>query len=405
MAETQSHRPNPHRMNSLPAPTPMDRAAKSEDDIQFLRALCDEAASPARRLELLQSLRGRVFRDPEHQVVFESISFLFPRGGVSAGRLAVHMNNRGFPDVDLDKYFPGSQVKGAGKEIREKKNLTEGKRSEDGFGTRAATIVLTVASLAALSVFFARPLLRFIRESLMQRATSAHYEVLSPPGAMTPETLRQFAFDREALFTTLDRKLDDAGSNAEIQIIFYPDSSAPFSTAGTPQRYAVTGTTIRTVNHGRTPQLDPAADAEALLHAAWGDPGNSRLGQWAAAWLLGEWHGAELGMAAGGVEQRIGHKKVSSLLDPSTREISSPEDQTLLGAAWLSEIAELDGPAEVRKLYLAKMPELDLADVTRTVGTTPLELERQWQMWMYAYLAGMPSPTQSAPMNMPMQGR
>jgi hypothetical protein len=401
MAETQSHHPIPNRMNSLPAPTPMDRATKSEDEIQFLRALCDEAASPARRLELLQSLRGRVFRDPEHQVVFESISFLFPRGGVSAGRLAVHLNNRGFPDVDLDKYFPGSHMKGAGKEICDEKDLTEGKRSEDGSSARAATIVLTVASLAVILVFFARPLLRFIRESLMQRVTSAHYEILCPPGAMGPETMRQFASDRGALFTTLDRKLDDAVSNADIQIIFYPDSSAPFSTASTPQRYAVSGTTIRTVNHERTPQLDPAADAEALLHAAWGDPGNPRLGQWTAAWLVGEWHGEELGMAAAGVEQRIGHKKVSSLLDPTSREISSTEDQTLLGAAWLSEIAELDGPAEVRKLYLAKMSALDLADVTKTVGTTPLELERKWQMWMYAYLAGMPSPAQSMPMNMP----
>ena len=240
--------------------------------------------------------------------------------------------------------------------------MTGSATSERGFTRRAAAIILSLAAIAAVIVLFARPLRQFIRESLMQRATSAHYEILCPPGDMSPETMRQFASQREALFTTLDRKLDDAASNAEIQIVFYPDSAAPVSTASTPEPYTVTGTTVRTRVNGLTPQLDPAADAEALLHVAWGNPGNPRMGQWAATWLVGEWHGEELGMAAAGVEQRLGHKKVSTLLDPSSNEISSPDDRTLLGAAWLSEIAELDGPAEVRKLYSAKMPAFDVAE-------------------------------------------
>jgi len=95
----------------------MDRATTSQDEIELLRALCDEAALPARRLELMQSLRGHVFLSPENQVVFESICFLFPRGGVSANRLTVHLNNRGFPDVDLKKYFPGAHEHGARTEV------------------------------------------------------------------------------------------------------------------------------------------------------------------------------------------------------------------------------------------------------------------------------------------------
>jgi hypothetical protein len=110
-------------------------------------------------------------------------------------------------------------------------------------------------------------------------------------------------------------------------------------------------------------------------------------------------------MAAAEMEQRLGHKKVSALLDPSSKEISSPDDRILLGAAWLSEIAELDGPAQVHKLYSAKMPAFDLANVAKTLGTNPLELDRKWQMWMYAYLAGMPSQSQSMPMNMEMGGQ
>ena len=84
------------------------------------------------------------------------------------------------------------------------------------------------------------------------------------------------------------------------------------------------------------------------------------------------------------------------------------DEEALLGAlggAWLSEIAELDGPAQVRKLYSAKMPAFDLANVSKTLGTNPLELDRKWQMWMYAYLAGMPSASQSMHMNMEMGGQ
>jgi hypothetical protein len=89
----------------------MDHLLKSADEVQFLRELCDEAASLEQRLVLLQSLEGHVFVEPENQVVFESMCFLLPRGGVAAVRLAAHLNNRGFPDVDLRKYFqsaPGS---------------------------------------------------------------------------------------------------------------------------------------------------------------------------------------------------------------------------------------------------------------------------------------------------------
>jgi hypothetical protein len=95
----------------------MDRATTSQDEIELLRVLCDDAALLARRLELMQSLRGYVFRDPENQVIFESICFLLPRGGVSAERLTVHLNNRGFPDVDLQKYFFAAHEHGARAEV------------------------------------------------------------------------------------------------------------------------------------------------------------------------------------------------------------------------------------------------------------------------------------------------
>jgi hypothetical protein len=109
-------------------------------------------------------------------------------------------------------------------------------------------------------------------------------------------------------------------------------------------------------------------------------------------------------MAAAQVEQRLGHKNIASLLADPGGEISSPKDQSSLGVAWIGELAEFGGMDEVKKIYAAKMPHPNVADVTRALNTTQIELDRKWQMWMYAYLAGMPSAPKDStmPMNMPM---
>ena len=83
----------------------MDRDTQSAIDLQTLRALCNGAATREERLRLLGSLDGRLFLDPEHQVVLESLRTLLPRGTVSVERLRVHLNNRGFPDTNVEKYF------------------------------------------------------------------------------------------------------------------------------------------------------------------------------------------------------------------------------------------------------------------------------------------------------------
>jgi len=84
----------------------MDRPTNSAEDLAILRRICDDSLSPEQRFALLEYLHNHVFSDAEHQVVFESLRFLFSRGPVSPARLAVHLNNRGFPDVSLEKYFP-----------------------------------------------------------------------------------------------------------------------------------------------------------------------------------------------------------------------------------------------------------------------------------------------------------
>src|SRR5258708_4690009 len=83
----------------------MDREIQFATELEALRVLCDEAITREQRQRLMQSLDQHAFIEPEHQVVFESIRAIFPRGPISVAHLRVHLNNRGFPDTDIEKYF------------------------------------------------------------------------------------------------------------------------------------------------------------------------------------------------------------------------------------------------------------------------------------------------------------
>jgi hypothetical protein len=83
----------------------MDRETQFATELQALRVLCDEAIPREDRQRLMQALSHHPFIEPEHQVVFESIRALSSRGSISAGQLRVHLNNRGFPDTDVEQYF------------------------------------------------------------------------------------------------------------------------------------------------------------------------------------------------------------------------------------------------------------------------------------------------------------
>jgi hypothetical protein len=284
--------------------------------------------------------------------------------------------------------------------------MTAVARTDRGFIKPLAIICLSLVAIVVALLYFGGNLGRLVRESLMQRVTSSHYEILCPPGTLSQNAMIEFAKQKEPMFAALNKKLGDADSNIEIRVVFDPDFPEPPSIESIGRAYTVTGTTIRTGLNGPAPQLPGAADAEALLNAAWGKPGNAQIARWTSIWLVGDWRGTEIGMAAAQVEQRLGHKKVASLLLDPGGEIASPDDQSLLGAAWISEIADFGGAAAIRKLYSAKMAHPNVAEVAKVLGTTPLELDRKWQLWIYAYLAGMPSrPRDSGmPMNMPMGG-
>jgi hypothetical protein len=285
--------------------------------------------------------------------------------------------------------------------------MTGTRSSERGFSRPLTIFSLTTAAIAVFLFFWGSTLRRFVRESLMQRVTSTHYQILCPPGTLSQQAMADFTSQRELQFTRLDKKLRDVDSNSEIRIVFDPNLSVPSTGESGEPPYTVTGTTIRTTLNGGIPRLPIAADAEALLYAAWGEPGNPQIARWTAVWLVGQWRGAEIGMAAAQVEQRLGHKNLESVLRDPGGEISSMDDQTLLGAAWATEIDEFGGADTVHKLYALKMPHPSVVQVAKALGTTPLELDRKWQLWMYAYLAGMPSMQGESgmPMNRQMGGR
>ncbi len=106
----------------MPAKSHLDRAQQIAAERRVLRALCDESAPRGPRLELLQSYAAHAFLEPEHQVVFESIRYLFSKNAISPARLNVHLNNRGFPDIDIDSYFPSTPAGGAAREGVNKEN-------------------------------------------------------------------------------------------------------------------------------------------------------------------------------------------------------------------------------------------------------------------------------------------
>lgn len=83
----------------------MDRKTQLTAEFRALCTLCDESVARNLRQNLIDSLSPRKFTEPEHRVVFESICALFPRGPITAEKLMVHLNNRGFPDTDVEKYF------------------------------------------------------------------------------------------------------------------------------------------------------------------------------------------------------------------------------------------------------------------------------------------------------------
>jgi hypothetical protein len=83
---------------------------RRDGELEVLRALANGKVNSARHRAVVAFLRDYDFLDSEHQVVYESVRAIAQRQPISASRLAAHLNNRGFPDIDLEKYFEGTPL-------------------------------------------------------------------------------------------------------------------------------------------------------------------------------------------------------------------------------------------------------------------------------------------------------
>jgi hypothetical protein len=104
----------------------MDSEQHSSAELQALRALCRETTPLEDRRQLIKALETHSFTDPERQVVFESLRMILSRGGVTPERLRVHLNNRGFPETDVEKYFQPDPLADRESEARPEHNDSGG---------------------------------------------------------------------------------------------------------------------------------------------------------------------------------------------------------------------------------------------------------------------------------------
>ena len=201
----------------------MDRQTQSANDFRALRVLCDESGAREDQQKLLQPLCTGVSSNPSAESCLNRSARYFPEGLFPRRSLRIHLNNRGFPDTDVDKYFqPHGTSRRLGRTGLQASELHE---RQPPIATRlhqaAGNLRRERRSYRGLHHVFPEPRVRRpVREYLMQSVTSAHYEILCPPGALTQDA-EEFAKQRETLFTALE-KLGDTESNSEIRIVLDP---------------------------------------------------------------------------------------------------------------------------------------------------------------------------------------
>jgi hypothetical protein len=238
-------------------------------------------------------------------------------------------------------------------------------------------------------------------ERHLERLSSSHYEILYDPRAHSPEAIWTFVAERERtlaaqavrLNQALDASADPQHPEIHLRVVLYPNLSSMRLATSSERPFRVDGTTIRAVVENYISGLDPAADAAALLHAAWGPPGAQRMDEWVARWLAGEWRGRAVDDWATQIESEVGHYTLAQLVAGSSDELLSPLVRNPLGAAWVGTIFERSGLATVRKLYSAKLSSVDAASLAAQLGLTPAQLEQDWGQWTTHHLtAGVASP-------------
>ncbi len=90
---------------------PHSQQESLEAERTILRLLCQAGLTGAERAENMRLLSGYRFCDVEHQIIFESLQELrAAEPWTIREQLFARLNNKGFPDMDLDWLFEPAKV-------------------------------------------------------------------------------------------------------------------------------------------------------------------------------------------------------------------------------------------------------------------------------------------------------
>src|SRR5712692_1564085 len=216
-----------------------------------------------------------------------------------------------------------------------------------GLSGRAGFVAVCVSAALYAGLQQASRIEPWLIERHLQTFSSTHYQILYDSKAYQAETIRAFASERERNLAEEAARLKEplgagtrSGESITLRVVLYPDLASLRAATGSDRLYSVDGTTIRAVLGGYIERVDPAADAAALLNAAWGSAGTARMGEWVAQWVAGEWRGRATDDWVAQIEHEVGHYTLAQLADSSSDAFLSPLVRQPLGAAWVGRVAD-----------------------------------------------------------------
>ena len=282
---------------------------------------------------------------------------------------------------------------------------SEMRRSELGARAAAAAILFAAALCASA---LATPRFRsWNEERKLERLASAHYDIRYPAARFTSAAIQTLASEREKLLAADAARLGVSLDSVHLTIILYGDFPSERRATRNHLPFAVEGATIRAALTGYVHDVDPVADASALLNTTWGKPGSPLLGDWVARWLAGDWRDRPIEAWASQIESEVGHHTIRELFEGVPVGELSPYVARTLGAAWIAWAHSRGGIGAVRKLFAGPAGPLGYEQAPAALGLTPSEFEARWSEWLIQLAAKYPPPaaaTRSLPSNFYLRG-